>query len=146
MATFPTISTMGVPDGGRSVRPAALSARRSGSETRLPSELEQLLLGVVADGFMLHCCGPIAAPFALVASYQWNDYVDLVTIRRFDWITTARVCSSPHRRTDVFAPEAVVWAYLGPPQPGITPAGTPAAPQRSHHGLPCSGLLAHPPG
>ena len=116
MATFPCISTVGMPDGGRSLRPPALSARHFGSETYLPSEVEKLLLGVVADGFRLHCCGPKAAPFALVASYQWKDYVDLATIRRFDWITTARVCVSPSRRIDVFAPEAVVWAYQGPPQ------------------------------
>jgi hypothetical protein len=116
MATLSCINNADMPAGGRSVRPAALSALHSGSETHLALEVERLLLGVVADGFLLHCCGPKAAPFALVASYQWKDYVDLVTIRRFDWITTARVCVSPRGRVDVFAPDAVVWAYEGPPQ------------------------------
>jgi hypothetical protein len=116
MATLRGINTVDMPAGGRSVRPAVFSALHSGRDTHLPLEVERLLLGVVADGFLLHCCGPKAAPFALVASYQWKGYVDLVTIRRFDWITTARVCVPPRRRVDVFAPEAVVWAYKGPPQ------------------------------
>jgi hypothetical protein len=116
MTTRPGINTVDMPAGGRSVRPAVFSALHSGLETHLPLEVERLLVSVVADGFLLHCCGPKAAPFALVASYQWKGYVDLVTIRRFDWITTARVCVPPRRRVDVFAPEAVVWAYKGPPQ------------------------------
>jgi hypothetical protein len=95
---------------------APLSALRSQSETCLPSELERLLLDVVDDGFILYCCGPIAAPCALVASYQWEYCVDLVTIRCFDQVTTARVPAPRHGPVDVFAPEAVVWAYEGPPQ------------------------------
>jgi hypothetical protein len=76
--------------------------------------VEQLLINVVADGFVLYCCGPKAAPNALVASYEWEHYVDLLTIRDFDRITTARV---PTRGgVDIFAPELVVWAYQGPPQ------------------------------
>jgi hypothetical protein len=116
MATLPSINTVDMPAGGRSVRPAVLSALHSGSDTHLPLEVERLLLGVVADGFLLYRCGPQTAPFALVASYQWKGYIDLVTIRRFDWITTARVCVPARRRIDIFAPEAVVWAYKGPPQ------------------------------
>jgi len=116
MATLPSVNTVGMPAGGRPFGPAALSALHSGCETHLPSEVERLLRRVIADGFLLHCCGPKAAPFALVASYQWTSYVDLVTIRHFDWITAARVCVFARRRIDVFAPEAVVWAYDGPPQ------------------------------
>jgi hypothetical protein len=93
-----------------------LSTLRSQSETCLPSELECLLLDLVADGFVLYCCGPIAAPCALVASYQWECCVDLVTIRCFDQVTTARVPAPRHGPVDVFAPEVVVWAYEGPPQ------------------------------
>jgi hypothetical protein len=65
------------------VRLPALSALHSASETDY-GEAERLLRAVVADGFMLHCCGLKVAPFALVASYQWKGYVDVVTIRRFD--------------------------------------------------------------
>ncbi|MGH3695967.1 MAG: hypothetical protein ACRDRX_18570 [Pseudonocardiaceae bacterium] len=87
-----------------------------GLEVCLPPEVEGLLVDVVADGFVVHCCGPRAAPRALVASYQWEDYVDLATIRCFDRVTTARVPAPQRGRVDVFAPEAVVWAYEGPPQ------------------------------
>lgn len=78
--------------------------------------VERLLLDVVADGFVLYCCGPRTAPFGLVASYQWDDYVDLVTIRSVDRITAARVPAPQHERIDVFAPAVTVWTYEGPPQ------------------------------
>lgn len=101
------------PAGDWSVTPSPLSALRSTSEPCLPSELERLLLDVVADGFVLYCCGPIAAPYALVASYQWKDCVDLVTIRCFEQVTTARVPLPRHGPVDVFAPEMVVWGMKG---------------------------------
>ncbi|MGH3887174.1 MAG: hypothetical protein ACRDSZ_11525 [Pseudonocardiaceae bacterium] len=89
---------------------------RSSSQTCLPAEIERLLVDVVADGFVVHCCGARTAPLALVASYQWDDYVDLATIRCFDRVTTARVPAPQRRRIDVLAPEAVVWAYEGSAQ------------------------------
>lgn len=74
--------------------------------------MERLLLDIVTDGFVVYCCGGRDAPTALVASFEWDHYVDLVTIRCFDRITAARV---PKRgRVDVFAPDVVVWAYEGP--------------------------------
>jgi hypothetical protein len=88
-------------------------------EAGLSSEVERLLQDVVADGFALYCCGPRTAPCALVASYQWEDYLDLLTIRRFDRIITARIPAPQHARIDVFAPKVVVWAYEGPPQPAL---------------------------
>jgi hypothetical protein len=82
--------------------------------TRLPTMVEQLLVEVVADGFALYRCGPKAAPRALLACYEWDDYVDLLTIVNFDRLATARV---PKRDVlDIFAPEVVVWAYEGPAQ------------------------------
>jgi hypothetical protein len=80
----------------------------------LPAAVEELLADVAGDGFALFCCGPKTAPNALVACYEWNRYVDLVSIRDFDRITTARV--PKHGKVDTFAPEVVVWAYEGPPQ------------------------------
>jgi len=81
------------------------------SPDTLSPELVRLLNDVVADGLALYCCGRRTDPAALVASYEWKHYVDLVTIRDFDRITTARVPKSG--RVDVFAPESVVWAYEG---------------------------------
>ena len=57
------------------------------------------------------------APNALVVSYEWGQYLDLLTIRDFDRVTTARV--SKQGTADLFAPEVVVWAYKGPPQQAL---------------------------
>ncbi|MGH3799044.1 MAG: hypothetical protein ACRDTD_02735 [Pseudonocardiaceae bacterium] len=93
------------------------SASPYGRQEDLPPEVEGLLLDVVADGFVLYCCGPRAAPSALVTVYKWDHCIDLLTIRDFDRVTVARV---PIRGTvDVFAPEVVVWAYEGPPQQAL---------------------------
>jgi hypothetical protein len=80
----------------------------------LPPEVERLLLDVMADGFTAYCCGPKAAPTALLAVYEWPHCVDLITIRNLDRIIAAR---APKRGSvDIFAPEVVMWAYVGPPQ------------------------------
>ncbi|MGH3936833.1 MAG: hypothetical protein ACRDS1_17930 [Pseudonocardiaceae bacterium] len=86
-----------------------------GGQVGLPPVVEELLVDVVADGFVVYCCGAKTAPNALVACYEWPDHcIDLVTIRDFERVTTARV---PARgKIDIFAPETVVWAYEGPPQ------------------------------
>ncbi|MGH3965774.1 MAG: hypothetical protein ACRDRY_21395 [Pseudonocardiaceae bacterium] len=83
----------------------------------LPAVVEELLVDVATDGFTLYCCGSKTAPNALVAAYEWKHYVDLLTIRDFDLVTAARV---PKRgAVDIFAPEVVVWAYLGPSQQAL---------------------------
>lgn len=111
-----TPATSSVP-GDRSVphRPyEAPNVEKQPQRTRLPTMVEQLLVEVVADGFTLHRCGPKAAPHALLACYEWDDYIDLLTIVNFDRLATARV---PKRDVlDIFAPEVVVWAYEGPAQ------------------------------
>ncbi len=83
-----------------------------GPPMTLPPVVERLLLDVVADGFVVYCCGDRSAPTALVASYEWADYIDIVTIRNFERITAARVPIDG--KVDVFAPEVVVWSYEGP--------------------------------
>jgi hypothetical protein len=60
-------------------------------EVSLPAGVEELLLDVVNDGFTVYCCGPKAAPRALVASYEWQHCVDLLTIQDFARVVTARV-------------------------------------------------------
>ncbi len=94
-----------------------ITRSRCGGQPSLPPVVEGLLLDVVADGFVVYCCGDRAAPNALVASYEWEHCIDLLTIHSFDKITAARV---PKRGTvDIFAPEVVVWAYEGPPQQAL---------------------------
>ncbi len=88
-----------------------------GGEVGLPTFVEKLLVDVTTDGFTLYCCGPKLAPNALVAAYEWGQYVDLLTIRDFNRVTTARV--SKGDMVDIFAPEVVVWAYEGSPQQAL---------------------------
>ena len=88
-----------------------------GGQVRLPAVVEQLLVDVATDGFTLYCCGPKTAPHALIAAYEWSQCIDLLTIRDFARVTTARVPT--HGRVDIFAPEVVVWAYEGPPQQAL---------------------------
>ncbi|MGH3697608.1 MAG: hypothetical protein ACRDRX_27125 [Pseudonocardiaceae bacterium] len=96
---------------------ASAAALNGGREAGLPAAVEELLVEVNGDGFTLYCCGPKTAPNALLAGYEWEQYVDLLTIRDFDRVITARV---PRRGTvDIFAPAVVVWAYEGPPQPAL---------------------------
>jgi hypothetical protein len=97
--------------------------RRFGSATHhagapdvvgLPAGVEELLVDVVADGFSVYCCGPKTAPRALVACYEWAEWVDLLTVVDFERVVTARV-PTRDRRVDLFDPGIVVWAYEGPP-------------------------------
>lgn len=91
------------------LRPSTDSS--TGSDASVPPVVERLLLAVVEDGFVLYCCGGRVEPTAVVAAYEWEHYVDIVTIRGFDRVTSARV---PKRgEVDVFAPDVVVWAYEG---------------------------------
>lgn len=90
-----------------------------GDQARLSPVVEGLLVDVVADGFVVYCCGHRDGPNALVASFQWEHCVDLVTIRSFDRVTAARVPMPQRGQVDVFAPEVVVWVREGPPQWGL---------------------------
>ncbi|MGH4021001.1 MAG: hypothetical protein ACRDT0_17605, partial [Pseudonocardiaceae bacterium] len=56
-------------------------------------------------------------PTALVAAYEWDRYLDVVTLRGADWTTAARV--PKQGKVDIFAPERVVWAYQGHAQPTL---------------------------
>jgi hypothetical protein len=99
---------------GRSLPSTPSSGLCSERQVCIPSDVEELLIDVVADGFVLYCCGDRAAPSALVASYEWECCLDLVTIRDFDRVTAARV--PKQYGVDLFAPQVAVRAYEGPPQ------------------------------
>ncbi|MGH3803604.1 MAG: hypothetical protein ACRDTD_26445 [Pseudonocardiaceae bacterium] len=63
-------------------------------------------------------------------------------------ITAARLPKPKLDRLDVFAPEVVVWAYEGPAEcalRALLTSGAPAAPGRSHGGLPGAPLPAGAP-
>ena len=73
------------------MRRLSSAAPRHGGQVDLPTGVEELLIDVATDGFTVYCCGPKMAPNALVAAYAWEQYVDLLTIRDFSRVTTARV-------------------------------------------------------
>ncbi|MGH3821462.1 MAG: hypothetical protein ACRDRA_01245 [Pseudonocardiaceae bacterium] len=87
-------------------RPGSAAPHHNGQEPGLPAEVEELLVEVIADGFTLYCCGPKAAPNALVACYEWHHYCDLLTIGDFARVITARV-PTHGRRVDIFTPKIV---------------------------------------
>ncbi len=96
---------------------AAAARRHRGVE--LSASVQRLLLDIVADGFIVYCCGPRTDPAALVASYEWEHYVDVVTIRDFDRRVVAARVPKQCGEVDVFAPDLVVWAYEGPAEPTL---------------------------
>ncbi|MGH3547971.1 MAG: hypothetical protein ACRDQU_07620 [Pseudonocardiaceae bacterium] len=106
----------GIPDLPRSPGSRRFPAS-SLADAGLPAAVEALLVEVVADGFVVYCCGEPAAPHAMVAAYEWDHYLDVITIRSFERVTTARV--PKHATVDLFAPKVVVWAYEGPPQQAL---------------------------
>lgn len=81
--------------------------------------VQALLRDVVDDGFILHCCGGLTTPTALVATYEWpdDDYIDIVTTRDFQRVTTARL--PKQAEIDLFAPHVAVWAYEGSAEPAL---------------------------
>ncbi len=101
---------------GLTVGFASRSRAPHGEPVSLSPVVEGLLVDIVADGFVLYCCGHRTEPNALVASYSWEECIDLVTIRNFDRVAVARVPTPSRGYVDVFAPEVVVWAREGPPQ------------------------------
>jgi hypothetical protein len=123
----------------RSPSSGPCSSQREG----LPPDVEQLLVKVVADGFTAYRCGPKHAPYAVLACYQWEHYVDLLTITDFDRMVTARV--PKHDALDIFAPTVVVWSYQGPPRPALRALLElvhPAHPDAPHGAYPApAGLL-----
>lgn len=98
--------------------PGSAALLQGEPQVALPTGVEELLITVVTDGFTLHRCGPKDAPRALVACYQWQHYVDLLTIGDFARVVTARI-PTQGQPVDIFAPHVVVWAYEGSAQHAI---------------------------
>ena len=59
------------------------------------------------SGFTLYCCGNRHAPHALVATYKWDHYIDIINIRALNQVTAARLPT--HETPDIFAPARAVW-------------------------------------
>jgi hypothetical protein len=90
-----------------------VSRGRRAARDALPPELAEQFDRLLADGFRVWCCGRKSDPNALLASYDWDGYVDLATMTapEFEVVTTARVVR--RGTVDVFDPKTVVWAFQG---------------------------------
>lgn len=74
-------------------------------------EVDDLLRAVVADGFTVYLCGGRQQPEAIVATYTWENHVDMVVIKDRDDVAAARARQSED--WDVFSPSTVIWSYHG---------------------------------
>lgn len=70
------------------------------------------------SGWTHYCCGDRKSPHALVSTYDWGGYVDVITIRGADQVTAARL--PKYDGLDIFAPTLVVWHYMGALHPTVT--------------------------
>jgi hypothetical protein len=75
------------------------------------SEAYEAIASIARAGFTHYYCGGIRNPHAIVATFAWQGYTDIVNIRGMDRVAAARV---PHYAgMDIFAPSRIVWHYLG---------------------------------
>lgn len=77
-----------------------------------PSQVDKLLVEVVADGFTVIVAGTLDNPGLLAATYRWGPEVDAVFIVDPDDVLAVRTA-----RADVGSP--VLWAYRGPIVPAL---------------------------
>lgn len=73
--------------------------------------VDELLVAVARDGFTLRYCNGVREPTVIVGTYDWGPWVDIVVIRGIDDVVSARIPFGDG--TDIFAPETIVWAYVG---------------------------------
>jgi hypothetical protein len=75
------------------------------------SDAYEAIASIARAGFTHYYCGGTKNPHAIVATYAWDDYTDIVNIRGIDRVAAARVPHYPGM--DIFAPSRIVWHYLG---------------------------------
>ncbi|MBP2471160.1 hypothetical protein JOF53_000032 [Crossiella equi] len=81
------------------------------------TDLDELLQALVDDGFAFRLCGRPPDFTVLVASYDWERYVDLLVLADPGYTVAARAVR--HTDLDVLAPGQVVWAYGAEPSATI---------------------------
>ncbi|GAA4850205.1 hypothetical protein GCM10025787_36480 [Saccharopolyspora rosea] len=74
-------------------------------------EVDALLVAVTRDGFTLRYCNGPREPTLIVGTYEWGSWLDILVIRAVDDVISARIPVTAS--TDVFAPDTIVWAYVG---------------------------------
>jgi hypothetical protein len=83
--------------------------RRDQQESRI-GDLSQEL---VDDGFTLYCCGSKDNPTALMASYEWDHHIDVITVRE----NVAAAARLPRSDIEFYTnpPDFALWSYTGEP-------------------------------
>lgn len=81
------------------------------------ADIYQAFAALKDAGFTAYCCENRRLPHVLVATYDWGGYVDVVTMRGADRVTTARL--PKHDDLDIFAPRQTVWHYMGVVEPAV---------------------------
>jgi hypothetical protein len=61
-----------------------------------------LFQALVNDGFTAYRCGPQDDPTALIAFYEWDDHIDVITVPQV-----------------LEPPPTAVWTWVGDPEPAI---------------------------
>ncbi len=75
-----------------------------------------LFQALVDDGFTAYCCGPKDDPTAVIAYYEWDDHVDVITVSREGPAAAARLA----KPADVLdPPDTCVWIWVGEPEQAI---------------------------
>lgn len=76
-----------------------------------------LFRALVNEGFTVCCCGPEGDPTALVAWYQWDEHVDVVTVPQGGGPAAAARLARPADPLD--PPPTAVWTWEGDPESAI---------------------------
>lgn len=75
-----------------------------------------LFQALVNDGFTAYCCGPKGDPTAVIAFYEWDYHVDVITVPQKGPAAAARL-AKPAEVLD--PPPTAVWTWVGNPEPAI---------------------------
>lgn len=75
--------------------------------------VKSLFQALVNDGFTVYVCGPKDDPTAVIAFYEWDDHVDVVTVPQKGPAAAVRLAGA----ADVLnPPQTAVWAWVGEPE------------------------------
>jgi hypothetical protein len=80
-----------------------------------------LFQALVNDGFTAYRCGPQNDPTALIAFYEWDDHIDVITVPQAGSAAAARLAKQdwPDQPQVLEPPPTAVWTWVGDPEPAI---------------------------
>lgn len=80
-----------------------------------------LFQALVNDGFTVYRCGPQDDPTALIACYEWDDHIDVITVPQTGSAAAARLAKQDWQDQPqvLEPPPTAVWTWVGDPEPAI---------------------------